>query len=68
MQQVVNSDQGVQIFAQATMSNRVAGSQTAYREVQARHEQIKQIERSIEQLAQLFHDVRKARVMHIEFY
>lgn len=57
VQQVVNSDQGVQIFAQATMSNRFADSQSAYREVQARHEQIKQIERSIEQLAQLFHDV-----------
>ena len=58
VQQVVNSEQGVQIFMEATMSSRFADSQGAYREVQDRHERIKQVERSIEQLAQLFHEVR----------
>lgn len=56
--EVVNGDQSVQIFAQAAMGNRYADSQRAYREVQQRHEEIKRIERNMEQLAQLFNDVR----------
>lgn len=55
--EVVNSDQNVQIFAQAAMGNRYADSQSAYREVQQRHEDIKRIEKTLVELAQLFQDV-----------
>lgn len=56
--EVVNGDQNVQIFAQAAMGNRYADSQNAYREVQQRHEEIKKIEQTLVELAQLFNDVR----------
>jgi len=39
-------------------SNRYGESRAAYREVQERHEDIKRIERTIAELAQLFNDVR----------
>jgi t-SNARE complex subunit (syntaxin) len=39
-------------------SNRYGEARTAYREVQERHEDIKRIERTIAELAQLFNDVR----------
>jgi syntaxin 1B/2/3 len=38
-------------------SNRYGESRAAYREVQERHEDIKRIERTIAELAQLFNDV-----------
>lgn len=38
-------------------SNRYGESRAAYREVQERHEDIKRIERTIGELAQLFNDV-----------
>jgi len=55
---VVNDEQGGQVFSQALMSsNRYGESRAAYREVQERHEDIKRIERTITELAQLFNDM-----------
>ena len=55
---VVNDEQGGQIFSQALMSSNSYGvSRAAYREVQERHEDIKRIERTLTELAQLFNDV-----------
>ncbi|KAH8106711.1 t-SNARE [Cristinia sonorae] len=57
---VVNdvSGGGDQIFAQAlTSSTRYGESRAAYREVQDRHEDIRKIERTLEELAQLFNDM-----------
>lgn len=56
---VVNDDSGSnQIFQQALMSsNRYGESRAAYREVQERHEDIKRIEKTITELAQLFNDM-----------
>lgn len=55
---VVNDDQGGQIFSQALLnSNRYGESRAAYREVQERHEDIKRIERTLAELAQLFNDM-----------
>jgi len=55
---VVNDEQGGQIFSQAMMnSNRYGESRAAYREVQERHEDIKRIEKTIGELAQLFNDM-----------
>lgn len=39
-------------------SNRYGESRAAYREVQERHEDIKRIEKTLGELAQLFNDVR----------
>jgi syntaxin 1B/2/3 len=39
-------------------SNRYGESRRAYREVQERHEDIKRIEQTLGELAQLFNDVR----------
>jgi syntaxin 1B/2/3 len=39
-------------------SNRYGESRAAYREVQERHQDIKRIEQTISELAQLFNDVR----------
>lgn len=39
------------------MSARYTDSRAAYREVQERHEDIKRIERTLAELAQLFNDV-----------
>lgn len=41
-------------------SNRYGESRAAYREVQARHQDIQRIEQTIAELAQLFNDVRPA--------
>ena len=41
-------------------SNRLGQARSAYREVQERHEDIKKIERTLTELAQLFNDVRCA--------
>jgi len=55
---VVNDENGGQIFSQALMSsNRYGESRAAYREVQERHEDIKKIERTLVELAQLFNDM-----------
>ncbi|KAI0006069.1 t-SNARE [Russula compacta] len=55
---VVEDNQGGQIFSQALMnSNRYGESRAAYREVQERHEDLKRIERTIAELAQLFNDM-----------
>ncbi|KAI0928582.1 hypothetical protein AcW1_005786 [Taiwanofungus camphoratus] len=57
---VVNDTQGGgdQIFAQAlSVSTRYGESRAAYREVQDRHEDIKRIERTLEELAQMFNDM-----------
>ncbi|KAF7295027.1 Aspartate aminotransferase [Mycena indigotica] len=55
---VVNDDSGGQIFSQALLnSNRYGESRAAYREVQERHEDIKRIERTLGELAQLFNDM-----------
>ncbi|OCH95042.1 t-SNARE [Obba rivulosa] len=58
VQAVVENDQGGQIFSQALMnSNRYGDARTAYREVQERHEDIKRIEKTLTELAQLFNDM-----------
>ncbi|KAG6333413.1 hypothetical protein ID866_5675 [Astraeus odoratus] len=55
---VVNDENGGQIFTQALMnSNRYGESRAAYREVQERHQDIKRIEQTIAELAQLFNDM-----------
>jgi syntaxin 1B/2/3 len=55
---VVNDEQGGQIFSQALMnSNRYGEARSAYREVQERHEDIKRIEKTLGELAQLFNDM-----------
>ncbi|KAG9103576.1 Plasma membrane t-SNARE, secretory vesicle fusion [Ceratobasidium sp. 370] len=55
----VNDDAGNgQIFSQALMSsNRFGESRSAYREVQSRHEDLKKIEKTLTELAQLFNDM-----------
>ncbi|KAI1794491.1 t-SNARE [Ganoderma leucocontextum] len=57
---VVNDTEGsgAQIFTQAlSTSTRYGESRIAYREVQDRHHDIQQIERTLEELAQLFNDI-----------
>ncbi|KAL0573274.1 hypothetical protein V5O48_008681 [Marasmius crinis-equi] len=59
---VVNDESGGQVFQQAVQSvvldsNRLGTSSAAYREVQERHEDIKRIERTLAELAQLFNDM-----------
>lgn len=49
-------------------SNRYGESRAAYREVQERHEDIKRIERTIAELAQLFNDVRFFCAHHVVGY
>ncbi|KAG9096507.1 Plasma membrane t-SNARE, secretory vesicle fusion [Ceratobasidium sp. UAMH 11750] len=55
---VVNNDEGTQVFSQALMSsNRYGESRVAYREVQQRHDDVKKIEKTLTELAQLFSDM-----------
>ncbi|KZV89827.1 syntaxin-like protein [Exidia glandulosa HHB12029] len=55
---VVSDEGGGQIFSQALMSsNRYGDSRAAYREVQARHADIKKIEKTLTELAQLVQDM-----------
>jgi len=55
---VVNDDSGGQIFSQALLnSNRYGEAKSAYREVQERHEDIKKIEKTLTELANLFNDM-----------
>ena len=64
---VVDDDQGGQIFSQALMnSNRYGQAQSAYREVQERHEDIRRIERTLTELAQLFNDVSQKLPNHCQ--
>lgn len=59
----LDDDQGQQIFSQALLnSNRHGEARGALREVQERHEDIKKIERTITELAQLFNEVSVFRV------
>ncbi|KAI6103425.1 t-SNARE [Pisolithus sp. B1] len=54
----VDDESGGQVFSQALMnSNRYGESRAAYREVQARHQDIIRIEKTIAELAQLFNDM-----------
>lgn len=55
---VVNDEQNGQIFSQALLGpERFGKSRAAYREVQERHEDIKRIEKTLAELAQLFNDM-----------
>ncbi|KAI0748293.1 t-SNARE, partial [Daedaleopsis nitida] len=55
---VVDDDQGGQVFSQALMnSNRYGEARSAYRDVQERHRDIKNIEKTLTELAQLFNDM-----------
>lgn len=54
---VVNDEGNGQIFQQALMDSRFTTSRAAYREVQERHEDIKRIEKTLAELAQLFNDM-----------
>ena len=52
------------IDLQLLNSNRYGESRAAYREVQERHEDIKRIERTLAELAQLFNDVSYSRTAY----
>ncbi|KAH6918690.1 syntaxin [Coprinopsis sp. MPI-PUGE-AT-0042] len=54
---VVDNENNGQIFSQALMNSQFTNAQSAYREVQERHEEIKRIERTLAELAQLFNDM-----------
>jgi len=55
---VVEDENGAQIFSEALMSsNRYGESRAAYHEVQERHADIKRIEKTLTELAQLFNDM-----------
>ncbi|WBW74555.1 plasma membrane SNARE Psy1 [Schizosaccharomyces osmophilus] len=57
-QTAISEENGGQVFAQALLrSNRSGEARTALREVQERHADIKKIERTIAELAQLFQDM-----------
>ncbi|KAL7008051.1 hypothetical protein EMMF5_002233 [Cystobasidiomycetes sp. EMM_F5] len=54
----MDTDQGSQVFASAlTQSTRYADARNAYREVQERHEDIKKIAQTMQELQQLFNDM-----------
>jgi len=58
VRQVVNDDSGGQIFSQALLNtNQYGASKAAYKEVQDRHQDIKRIEQTLAELAQLFNDM-----------
>ncbi|KAG9123770.1 Plasma membrane t-SNARE, secretory vesicle fusion [Ceratobasidium sp. 392] len=64
---VVNNDAGAQVFSQALMSsNRYGESRLAYREVQQRHDDVKKIEKTLTELAQLFSDMSVMVAQHDE--
>ncbi|EEB08382.1 SNARE Psy1 [Schizosaccharomyces japonicus yFS275] len=57
-QSAMNEENGGQVFAQALLrSNRSGEARSALREVQERHADIKKIEKTITELAQLFQDM-----------
>ena len=47
-------------------SNRYGEARSAYREVQERHADIKKIEKTLTELAQLFNDVSGLHMYHID--
>jgi syntaxin 1B/2/3 len=55
------------ILLQLMNSNRYGESRAAYREVQERHEDIKRIEKTLGELAQLFNDVRFMQISTFTF-
>jgi syntaxin 1B/2/3 len=58
IREVVNDDSGGQIFSQALLNtNQYGASKAAYKEVQERHQDIKRIEQTLAELAQLFNDM-----------
>jgi len=60
VQSAVEDQQGQQIFSQALLSgNRRGEARSALREVQARHNEIQRIEKTIVELAQLFNDMEQ---------
>ncbi|QRV78463.1 syntaxin protein [Ceratobasidium sp. AG-Ba] len=55
---MVTSDGDAQVFSQALSSSQLLGeSRAAYREVQQRHHEVKKIEKTMTELAQLFSDM-----------
>ena len=55
IERIVDTDQGQQVFAEATLrSNRHGEARSALRQVQERHQDIKKIEQTIAELAELF--------------
>ncbi|CAG8573091.1 17062_t:CDS:2, partial [Acaulospora colombiana] len=55
----LDNDEGEQVFAQSLMtSTRYGAAKDALREVQERHDDIKKIERTIEELANLFQEMQ----------
>lgn len=58
IESALNDDRGLQVFSQALLrSNRHGEARTALREVQERHHDIKQIEQTISELAELFNEM-----------
>ncbi|OLL24748.1 Syntaxin-like protein psy1 [Neolecta irregularis DAH-3] len=73
VKQVLDSEQGNQIFSQAVLtSNRRGEATSVLREVQSRHRDIQKIEKTITELAQLFQEMsilveeQDATIIHIE--
>ncbi len=59
VQQVMDhSSSGTQIFSDAVLSSSYGEARAAYREVQARQQDLIQMETTLAELAQLFNDVR----------
>ncbi|QRV93242.1 syntaxin protein [Ceratobasidium sp. AG-Ba] len=55
---MVTNDGDAQVFSQALSSSQLLGeSRAAYREVQQRHDEVKKIEKTMTELAQLFSDM-----------
>jgi syntaxin 1B/2/3 len=46
------------VFAQEMLSSRIGEQRRALQEVQGRHEELRKMEKSIEELAQLFQDMQ----------
>ncbi|KAG5513471.1 hypothetical protein PMAC_000902 [Pneumocystis sp. 'macacae'] len=58
IESALRDERGLQVFSQALLrSNRHGEARTALREVQERHQDIKQIERTIGELAELFNEM-----------
>lgn len=58
VREAIADDNGTQIFSQALMnSNRRGQAESALSEVQSRHRDMQQIARTMNELAQLFHDM-----------
>ncbi|ODQ67553.1 t-SNARE [Nadsonia fulvescens var. elongata DSM 6958] len=73
VKEAIEDSTGTQIFSQALLtSNRRGQARTALSEVQSRHREIQKIEKTMGELAQMFHDMeilvaeQEAPVQHIE--